>query len=76
MIQAQIAIDEWDQNFTSRKDIETWLTTTVGPQAQEADQIDESRPWGVRYQFAMYIYYFARESDAVLFRLRWPEICR
>ncbi len=67
MIRAQITTNGWN----NPNDEEAWLVQHVGQRARESDQVDESRPWGAKYQFGLITYYFAREEDATMFRLRW-----
>lgn len=48
-----------------------WLLDNIGPLAEHRDQVDELRPWCVTSKWAVNIYHFAREQDAILFQLRW-----
>lgn len=51
--------------------IDQWLLANIGDLAEHRDSVDNDRPWCVTRRWAENIYHFARESDAVLFRLRW-----
>ena len=51
--------------------INVWLLSNVGVYAQFRDLVDESRPWHVDHERDYLEYHFAREQDAVMFKLRW-----
>ena len=51
--------------------IELWLLDNVGILAEHRDRVDDEHPWCVTRRWAENVYHFAREQDAILFKLRW-----
>ena len=48
-----------------------WCNENIGNMAMWKDNVNEYNPWAYDYLFRTGIYYFAREEDAMLFRLKW-----
>jgi hypothetical protein len=69
MIMAELAVDMWQREDES--DIIRWCRDTFGPKAEFRDQVDENHRWCQIQQFRYYVFYFAEESDATMFALRW-----
>lgn len=57
--------------FIDESSINEWLLANVGPHAPTMDTVSEERPWRVEHHFRYIVYHFARESDAMMFSLRW-----
>lgn len=51
--------------------INAWLLANVGTHARFRDSVTEQQPWHVDHEHGYLEYSFAREQDAVMFRLRW-----
>lgn len=51
--------------------INEWLLANVGVRAKFRDLVDEDRPWHVDHYTDFLMYHFAREEDALMFKLRW-----
>ena len=73
MIRAEVSLPllHIEKVVKTEEAIELWLLDNVGVLADHRDRVDEDHPWCVTSKWAENIYHFARESDAVLFRLRW-----
>ena len=73
MISSRIRLN-WAQppnKFIDEGPINEWLLTNVGTHAPTMDTVSEDRPWRVEHRYGYLEYHFARESDAVMFSLRW-----
>ena len=52
--------------------LEKWCREILGPQAEFRDQVSDEYPWTVRYNnLGKFMWYFAREEYATMFKLRW-----
>lgn len=73
MIRAKVRLYHPQQHnrWIDESPINVWLLTNVGVHAQFRDQVDESRPWHVDHERDYLEYHFAREQDAMMFKLRW-----
>ena len=73
MISSSIRLN-WAQppnRFVDEGPINEWLLANVGTHAPTMDTVSEDRPWRVEHRYGYLEYHFARESDAVMFSLRW-----
>lgn len=68
MITAQVILPGGIHSFA---EVNTWLIDNVGPRARDRDWVSDSMPWYTEWRFGMYEYYFAHETDATMFTLRW-----
>lgn len=75
MIRAEVTL-LWDNivRVVDTEDaINRWLLDNIGALAEHRDSVDDEHPWCVTSKWAENIYHFARETDAVLFRLKWAS---
>jgi hypothetical protein len=73
MIRAEVTLllENIEKVAQTEEVIELWLLDNVGTIALHRDQVSDEHSWCVTRRWAENIYHFARESDAVLFRLKW-----
>ena len=65
--------DQVETNCTHREyiEMEKWCNVNIGNKAIWKDNVNEHNPWTVDAPFRCYTWYFARERDATMFRMRW-----
>jgi hypothetical protein len=68
MIKAELKVNRWRLD---ESDINRWCVDTFGLMAEFRDQVDEDHRWCQYRQFDYDTFYFAEESDATMFALRW-----
>jgi hypothetical protein len=73
MIRAEVSLllADIERVVDTEEVIDLWLLDNIGDLAPHRDHVDDHHPWCVTRRWAENIYHFARESDAVLFKLRW-----
>jgi hypothetical protein len=73
MISASVKLNHppYRNQWIDESPINVWLLTNVGVHARFRDQVDEDRPWHVDHERDFLMYHFARETDAVMFGLKW-----
>jgi len=73
MIQASVRLYHPAQanRWIDESPINAWLLTNVGHHARVGEGVTQLYPWGVEHHKDYLVYHFAREQDAVMFRLKW-----
>lgn len=73
MIQARVRLYHLAQanRWIDESPINVWLLANVGTHARFRDSVTEEQPWHVDHEHDYLEYHFAREQDAVMFRLKW-----
>ena len=66
MIEAEIKVS---RDNISR--MVNWCNKNIGTQANSRDTVDHEHPWHWSRSFFDPIFYFAKESDAMWFKLVW-----
>ena len=52
--------------------LEKWCYLNLGTKAEFRDQVSDQYPWTVSYDgLGVYVWQFAREESATMFKLRW-----
>lgn len=69
MILAEVEIDY--QDGQREYGMDCWLLENVGPRALFADNVGDVFKWYKDYMVLKTIYRFAREQDAIMFKLKW-----
>lgn len=60
-----------NSRFMLIHEIVDWCNKLLGPATKFADGLSPTRPWYFQHEVTHWGFYFFRESDAVLFTLRW-----
>ena len=75
MIQASVKLYHPQQRnrWIDESPINVWLLSNVGVHARFRDNVTEQQPWHVDHYTDYLEYHFARERDAVMFKLKWAS---
>ena len=73
MIQASVRLNHPPFRFQwiNESPINEWLVANVGHHARLGEGVTQLYPWSVEHHKDYLVYHFAREQDAVMFRLKW-----
>lgn len=77
MIAAEVetsAFSHMDINLggVNTQPLEKWCNLNLGPKAEFRDQVSDEYPWTFSYTgFGNFVWQFAREESATMFKLRW-----
>ena len=70
-VEVSLLLTDIEKVVETEETIHLWLLDNVGYLALSRDHVGEDSPWYVTRRWEENIYHFAREQDAVLFKLRW-----
>ena len=70
-VEVSLLLTDIEKVVETEETIHLWLLDNIGDLALSRDHVGEDSPWYVTRRWAENIYHFAREQDAVLFKLRW-----
>lgn len=70
-VEVSLLLTDIEKVVETEDAIDDWLLENVGALAPHRDMVADDYPWCASRRWERNIYHFARESDAVLFKLRW-----
>ena len=68
MIAAEISVST---TYDKTNQMVQWCYDNIGTKAYSRDAVDQHHPWNWGQRFLETTFYFAKESDAVWFKLVW-----